>query len=149
MWRSLVGAGVLVVRDRHVLMVARTRDGLTRWELPSGHIEAGESLEETAAREALEETGIPVAVGALLCTVVIDVPAEEYRGINAYFTAEPLEDGDGEPAPMAGASEPIQRAAYLELATLDEPSVHPVDWSILTAWRRQPDGSPFHVAIAV
>ncbi len=147
MWRSLVGAGVLVDRDRRVLMVARTRDGLTRWELPSGRIEAGESLEETAAREALEETGIAVVVGALLCTVVIDVPAQEYRGINAYFTAEPLDDA--EPAPTPGAIEPIQRAAYLELATLDEPSVHPVDWSILTAWRRQPDSSPFHVAIAL
>jgi len=31
-----------------------------RWDLPKGHAEAGESLRETALRETVEETGIPV-----------------------------------------------------------------------------------------
>jgi len=85
MWRSVPGAGVLVVRDCRVLMVMRERAGKYRWELPSGVVDSGESFEETAAREALEETGIPVAIGPLLCTAVMDVAKAEYRGINAYF----------------------------------------------------------------
>ncbi len=147
MWRSLVGAGVLVVRDGLVLMVARTRDCLTRWELPSGLAECDESLEETAAREALEETGVAVAVGELFCTAVIDVPAEEYRAINAYFRAETLVAR--EPAPTPGTVEPIQRAAYVDLASLDEPDVHPVDWHILIEWQRKLDRSPFHISITL
>jgi len=31
----------------------------TRWDLPKGHCEAGESFLETALRETEEETGIP------------------------------------------------------------------------------------------
>ena len=73
MWQSRVGAGTLVVRDGRILMICRLRSGQVRWELPSGLVEGSEALEETARREALEETGIHVAVGNLLCTVVMDI----------------------------------------------------------------------------
>ena len=51
-----VGAGVIVRRDREVLL-QRRRDGGV-WGLPGGAKELGESLEETARRELLEETGL-------------------------------------------------------------------------------------------
>jgi 8-oxo-dGTP diphosphatase len=147
MWRTLVGAGVLVVRDRCVLLVARTRDGLTRWELPSGLTEAGESLEETAVREALEETGIAVAVGLLLCTVVINVPDAEYRAINAYFLANALDDRL--PGIDLAIDEPIYRAEYIDLASLSLDDVHPVDWGIVMHWTQHPDQIPFHLTITL
>jgi ADP-ribose pyrophosphatase YjhB (NUDIX family) len=86
MWRSLAGAGALVVRDDRVLMVYRERSGQTRWELPSGTMQEHEAFEDTAARETCEETGVQIHVGALLCTVVMHVPAEEYRGTNVTLT---------------------------------------------------------------
>ena len=92
MWRSLAGAGALVVRDNHVLMVYRERSGQVRWELPSGTVQASEAFEETAARETCEETGVQIQIGALLCTVGMHVPAEAYRGINAYFHATVVND---------------------------------------------------------
>jgi len=147
MWRSLVGAGVLIIRNGRVLMVARERDGLTRWELPSGLAESGESLEEAATRETLEETAVVVAVGALLCTVVIDVPAEEYRAINAYFQGEALDDR--QPAVSQTLGEPIRRADYIDLASLRPEDIHPVDWRILTHWRQQLDQIPFHLAVTL
>ena len=87
MWESRAGAGTLVIRDGRVLMVLRERSGKVRWELPSGLLEGGETLEEAAARETLEETSLKVEIGQLLCTAVMDVPEEHYRGINAYFCA--------------------------------------------------------------
>lgn len=34
------------------------QDPLSRWSIPKGHVETGESLEETAIREVQEETGL-------------------------------------------------------------------------------------------
>lgn len=57
----------IVLRDDHLLLVRESkRAALGRWSLPGGRLEVGESLREAAAREALEEAGLTVAVGALL-----------------------------------------------------------------------------------
>jgi 8-oxo-dGTP pyrophosphatase MutT (NUDIX family) len=57
-------AGGLVVADDEVTgpraaLIGRTdRRGRLLWSLPKGHIEAGETPEDTAVREVAEETGI-------------------------------------------------------------------------------------------
>lgn len=56
----LPAAGVVVVdAGRGVLMLWRHRfvTDSWGWEIPAGRVEAGESIEEGAAREVLEETG--------------------------------------------------------------------------------------------
>lgn len=55
-----IRAGVLFLRDDHVLLVRQYRY-LTRdlaWEIPGGKIETDEAPEAGAARESLEETGL-------------------------------------------------------------------------------------------
>lgn len=144
MWESRAGAGTLVVRDGCVLMVLRERSGKVRWELPSGLLEEGESLEEAAARETREETSLKVEVGRLLCTVVMDVPDENYRGINAYFCAS----AKGTRTPRPGSpDEPIQRAEFVDTLQLRPRDIHPVDRRILSHWGRKPDGKPFYFRI--
>lgn len=49
-------AGGVVVRDGEILLIALAEG--RRWQLPKGHIEAGESSAEAAAREVHEETGV-------------------------------------------------------------------------------------------
>ncbi len=56
-----VGVGAIVIKDDKVLLVKRgipPSKGL--WAIPGGHIELGETLQETAEREILEETGIVI-----------------------------------------------------------------------------------------
>ncbi len=60
-------AGVALVENGAVLLVKRRHDpyrGL--WTLPSGFVEGGEDVRETAAREAREETGLEVSIEGLL-----------------------------------------------------------------------------------
>jgi mutator protein MutT len=53
-------AGGLIFDDHnHVALIARhSRSGHLEWCLPKGHIEKGETPEQTAVREVQEETGI-------------------------------------------------------------------------------------------
>ncbi len=59
---TVLKAGVIVVRsgpqEPEALLVFRGKHD--DWSFPKGHCEAGESFEETAVRETLEETGLSV-----------------------------------------------------------------------------------------
>ncbi len=57
--------GVLVRRGRVLVNRAVYRE---RFTIPSGYVEAGESLETALAREFREETGVTVRVGRLVLT---------------------------------------------------------------------------------
>jgi 8-oxo-dGTP diphosphatase len=57
--RPHVGVGALVIENGKVLMVKRKyppRQGY--WSIPGGHVELGERIEDAAARELYEETGV-------------------------------------------------------------------------------------------
>ncbi len=56
------GAGGLVFNEAGEVLLIRDRNGY--WVFPKGHVETGESPEETAQREVVEETGIEARVTA-------------------------------------------------------------------------------------
>ncbi|MFC9963965.1 NUDIX hydrolase [Nocardia ignorata] len=59
--RRLVVGAVVVRHDRVLILRRRRSDFLSgRWELPSGVVEHGESLDDALAREVAEETGLEV-----------------------------------------------------------------------------------------
>ena len=60
--RPLVGVSVLIRKGDRILLEKRDKDpGLGAWKAPGGHLEFGESLEETAMREVEEEVGIKIS----------------------------------------------------------------------------------------
>ena len=61
---QIEAAGGVVVNDRGEWLMMR-RNG--RWDLPKGHLECGERIEECAAREVEEETGVAARVVRPLC----------------------------------------------------------------------------------
>ncbi len=71
---SETSAGGLVLDElspggRGALIGRYARNGAMKWAFPKGHIEEGESAEQAALREILEETGIEARVIAPLGTV--------------------------------------------------------------------------------
>ncbi|ARF53088.1 NUDIX hydrolase [Streptomyces gilvosporeus] len=60
-------AAAMVVRDGRVLLVRRTaEEGDLRWQFPAGKVEDGETAEQAAVRETMEETGLTVEALKLL-----------------------------------------------------------------------------------
>ncbi len=56
-----VGVGILITKDDKVLLLRRKNvHGDGTWSTPGGHLEFGETPEETAVRETMEETGLEI-----------------------------------------------------------------------------------------
>ncbi len=82
----------IVARNGEVLFICRGNEpGYGLWSLPGGYVDRGEVVEEAAAREVLEETGLQVEVGTLLGVfsepgrpvILVVYEAEERGGILA------------------------------------------------------------------
>ena len=66
--RPLVGVGVIIIKDGKILLAERKGShGQNTWASAGGHLEFGETLEECARREVLEEFGIHVERMTFLC----------------------------------------------------------------------------------
>lgn len=60
------GGVVLDRRGRVALVRQPDRDGDLRWTLPKGRVDPGETLEEAALREVLEESGVHARITAYI-----------------------------------------------------------------------------------
>lgn len=60
----MIGQGIaaaVIVHEGRVLMIRRrVAEGELSWQFPAGGVEAGETAEQAAVREAAEETGLTV-----------------------------------------------------------------------------------------
>ena len=94
-----LGAGVIIVESGKVLLTKRK--DLEVWYLPGGRVDEGESLAETAVREAHEETGLEVVIDGLV-DVYHNPPSEGgasifilYRAHAVGGTLQAGDDADG------------------------------------------------------
>lgn len=71
-------AAILLLKENKVALIERHRAGLHYFTIPGGHIEAGETPEAAAVREAEEELGLKVAIRKL-------VVEGNYHGSQQYY----------------------------------------------------------------
>lgn len=86
---------MFVIRNGKFLMGYRKGShGSGSWSIPGGHMEYGESFEQTAKREVMEETGISIT-NVRFCAVTNDVFEDEGRHyVSVWMLSDSLE---GEP----------------------------------------------------
>ncbi len=115
-----VGVGVLVVEEDRVLLIRRAVEPERgKWSLSAGYLDHGEDPRATAAREALEETGLTVVIEGLL-DVYFNPPSRGGASIFILYRARRVA---GEP--MAG--DDADDARFFALDALPElafPSTH-------------------------
>ena len=73
-------AGCVLLDDYgRLLLLHRSADESSRWELPGGKVELGETAEETAIREANEELGVNIRLIGMLGIGEFEQDEREYR----------------------------------------------------------------------
>jgi ADP-ribose pyrophosphatase YjhB (NUDIX family) len=113
---AVAQAGAIVVRRvdtqaRILLVTAKRNPG--QWILPKGHVEHGESAEDAALREALEEGGVSG-------TLVGDAGSVSFRSLGRqyhvrYFVVATRDEGDpesGRKLAWLSYEDALERIAY-------------------------------------
>ena len=83
--------GAIVCREEEgvpQVLVIRHKNG-GHWAFPKGHVESGETEEETARREIWEETGLKVKLNLGFRKVVTFSPKSRVMKDVVYFAARP------------------------------------------------------------
>jgi len=83
---------VVVEQDDRFLMIEERSSGAVVVTQPGGHIEPGESPEQAAVREALEESGCVIEVSGLLGLYLWIHPQTRRQFLRIVYTAELLAD---------------------------------------------------------
>ncbi|MCC6446418.1 MAG: NUDIX domain-containing protein [Armatimonadetes bacterium] len=123
-WRNPVAAaGALVGFGEGVLLARRKYEPRAgEWSIPGGYVECGETVEEAAVREMLEETGLDIRLEGLLGVYSDRGPAVRviYRAAIAGGSLCPGDD--------------ITEARFFDVGTLPEKVAFATDRMALDDW---------------
>lgn len=92
--RPKIGVGVIIMRDGMVIMQKRRNaHGNGTWSFPGGHLEYGESFEDCARREVIEEVGCRIR-NVRIGPTTNDLFEQEQKHYITIFAIAEYDSGD-------------------------------------------------------
>ena len=135
-----VGFGVMIVRDGQVLLGKRHEDlvkassklhGEGTWTMPGGKLDFGETLEDGAYRETVEETGVKIDKNRLKIVSITNNIVTDAHFVTIGFLAQNFR---GEPRVME--PDEIVEWQWFDLNKLPIP-MYPASYQILKNYQDQ------------
>ncbi|HET6594843.1 MAG TPA: NUDIX domain-containing protein [Anaerolineales bacterium] len=125
-----IRAGIVLIQDHKVALIERHRAGLDYFVFPGGGVEKGESLEQAAVREAMEELGVEIVLRQKVAEVRVGQTSrhiyflvEQIGGKFGAGVGEEYTDSDPQ-SPEEGIYIPI----WMPIAELlDHQNIYPAD----------------------
>lgn len=116
-WKPSVTVAAVIEQDgRYLLVEEQTADGL-RLNTPAGHLEPGESPQQGAVREALEETGRAFHPAALLGVYM--AASDDAQGTPTTWLRLAFCGSAGEPDPRRPLDAGIVRTLWMTPAEVE------------------------------
>lgn len=108
-----IRAGIVLIKENKVALIERYRAGFHYYSFPGGGVDEGESVEQAAVREAMEELGVEVAIKQKVANVHIG-----YKSRQFYFLVEQtggeFGTGTGEEFEVSNLDDP-QKGRYIPI----------------------------------
>jgi len=141
-----IRAGIVLIEDDKVALIERHRAGLEYYVFPGGGVDEGETPEQGAVREALEELGVEVVIKQKLMVIQFDQSTQVYY--LAEWVAGEFGTGTGEEFTDSDPNDPqegIYIPVWMPIAELSQRgNVHPAEVarlvvrSVQEGWPHQP-----------
>ena len=118
-----IRAGIVLIQENKVALIERHRAGLHYFVFPGGGVDEGESPEQAAIREAMEELGIEVVIKQRVAEVQVGRKSRQI-----YFLADQVGGefgtGTGEEYTDSDPQEPDEGVYTPIWMPIDELSLH-------------------------
>lgn len=113
-----IRAAVILTRNGRILLAEHEKGGKKYWVVPGGKVEKGESLEEAAAREIEEETGLKTRIEKL---VFVSEVLDGRKHIIDFFFKGSIISG----RLRKGPDRNLSRISFIPFGSLDEIEFYP------------------------
>lgn len=105
-----VSCGTATLRDNNgtlEVLLVQPRAKINAWGFPKGHVDEGETHEDAAIRETLEETGLEVRLEPIVLGSVKTKSKNEHKTVH-IFVAFPVDVENTEPNPLDDENYKVQ-----------------------------------------
>lgn len=119
MERPKVGVGVIIVNQEGLVLIGKRKGSHSpAYSIPGGHLEMGETFEEAAIKEVLEETGLRIFSPKVIC---VTNNLETYKAEGKHYISVTLLTDQFEGTPVVLEPDKCESWQWLDPLAIPKP----------------------------